>query len=339
MAAPEHLPVPPSADDPVAVAAAAWLARSDRGLTAAEQDAFLEWLRADPRHRSAWQRLDRAWSALDALAAWQPADTTRPNPDLLAPAVPRLPRTAWWLTCAGTGLAAVLAVLVFRASSEPPEVQYVTPGVRVVPRPELQALTDGSVAEVNHGGRLELNFGAAERRVRLREGEVHLTVAKDAARPFLVDADSVTVRAVGTAFNVRRDRDSVEVIVTEGRVQLESAGSAPVPLASGERGRVEPGQRPVISVADPASVARDLAWRAVRLEFESMPLEAVIVEFNLRNSRQLAIGDAAAGRVKVAGTFRADEPEAFARLLEASFGIAVERSAAGPWVLRTSAAR
>jgi transmembrane sensor len=339
MAAPEHSPIPPSADDPVAVAAATWLARHDRGLTAAEQDAFLEWLRADPRHRSVWQHLDRAWSALDALAAWQPADTARPNPDLLAPAAPRSPRTAWWLTCAGTGLAAVLAVLVFRVPSAPPEVHSVAPGVRVVPRPELQALTDGSVAEVNHGGRLELAFGAAERRVRLREGEVHLTVAKDAARPFLVEVGGVTVRAVGTAFNVRRDRDSVEVIVTEGRVQLESAGSTPVPLASGERGRVEPGQRPVVSVADPASVARDLAWRAVRLEFESLPLEAVIVEFNLRNARQLAIGDAAAGRVKVAGTFRADEPEAFARLLEASFGIAVERSAAGPWVLRSSAAR
>jgi transmembrane sensor len=243
------------------------------------------------------------------------------------------------LTFAGTALAAVLAVLVLRVPSAPPELPTISPGVRVVPRPELQALTDGSVAEVNHGGRLELAFGAAERRVRLREGEVHLTVAKDAARPFLVEVGGVTVRAVGTAFNVRRDRDSVEVIVTEGRVQLEAAGRAPVPLAGGERARVEPGERPVVRIADPAAVARDLAWRAVRLEFESLPLEAVIVEFNLRNARQLAIGDAAAGRVKVAGTFRADEPEAFARLLEASFGIAVERSAAGPWVLRSTAAR
>ena len=319
--------------------AAAWLARRDREFTAAEQDSFLQWLRADPSHRAALQRLDRTWSALDALAAWQPADTARPNPDLLAPAAARSRRTAWWVTGAGTGIAALFAVLVFRVPSAPAEAPSVSPGVRVVPRPELQALADGSVAEVNHGGRVELAFGAAERRVRLREGEVHLTVAKDAARPFLVEAGGVTVRAVGTAFNVRRDRDTVEVIVTEGRVQLESAGSVPVPLTRGERGRVEPGQRPVVSVADPAAIARELAWRAVRLEFEALPLEAVIVEFNLRNARQLTIGDAAAGRVKVAGTFRADEPEAFARLLEASFGIAVERPAEGAWVLRRAGAR
>jgi transmembrane sensor len=90
---------------------------------------------------------------------------------------------------------------------------------------------------------------------------------------------------------------------------------------------------------NPATVARELAWRAVRLEFEALPLDAVVVEFNLRNARQLVIGDPAAGRVKVAGVFRADEPEAFARLLEASFGIAVDRHPEGAWVLRSAAGR
>ncbi len=328
------------ADDRVAIDAAAWLARRDRGLGAAEQDAFLQWLRADPAHRAAFARLDRAWGALDALAAWQPADTARPNPDLLAPpgARPRR-RFAWWGACAGVGLAAALAVLVLRPPSVPVEPSAISPGVRVVPRPEQQALADGSIAEVNHGGRFELAFAPAERRVRLREGEVHLTVAKDAARPFVVEAGGVLVRAIGTAFYVRRERDAVDVIVTEGRVQLESAAGAPVSLGAGERARTTPGERPVVAGADAATVARELAWRAVRLEFEALPLESVVVEFNLRNARQLAIGDAAAGRVKVAGTFRADEPEAFARLLEASFGLVVERRAEGPWLLRSAPPR
>jgi transmembrane sensor len=319
--------------------AAAWLARRDRGLSAPEQDAFLQWLQADPRHRAALQRLDRAWSALDALAAWQPADAAHPNPDLLAGKRRSSRRHAWWSAVVGVGLAAVLAVLFFSVPSVPPDAQLLSPGVRVVPRPEQQALADGSVAEVNHGGRLEVAFGGSERRVRLREGEVHLTVTKDAARPFVVEVGGVTVRAIGTAFNVRRDREAVEVIVTEGLVQLESAGGLPVPLAAGERARTAPGERPVVSTVDPVTVARELAWRNVRLEFEALPLESVIVEFNLRNTRQLAVGDAAAGRVKVAGTFRADEPEAFARLLEASFGIVVERSEHGPWVLRSAAGR
>jgi transmembrane sensor len=41
-----------------AQAAADWLVRRDRGFTAAEQDAFLDWLAADPRHGE-WLALRR----------------------------------------------------------------------------------------------------------------------------------------------------------------------------------------------------------------------------------------------------------------------------------------
>ena len=56
------------------------------------------------------------------------------------------------------------------------------------------------------------------------------------------------VRAVGTAFSVRWERDQVDVLVTEGRVQVESPGGAPVPVASGERARVGADLHPVVAV-------------------------------------------------------------------------------------------
>lgn len=339
---------PNSDSDPkrhaIAATAAAWLARRDRGFTPAEQDAFLQWLRAVAHHRAEVARIERSWQALDSLAAWQPADGAAPNPDLLAPPalVRRRPNRRWHFLLAGAGLAAAaaLAFLVWRpASFEPAHVAQRSPiaaGLRVLPRPEPQALADGSVAEVKQGGSLEVTFDAAERRVRLQEGEVHLTVAKETARPFIVEAGGVIVRAVGTAFSVRLERDQVDVLVTEGRVQVESAAGVPVLVASGERARVGANLRPVVAAEKPEAIERELAWRTVRLEFEGLPLATVVTEFNLRNTLQLAIGDAAAGRVKVAGTFQADKPEAFARLLEAGFGIAVERRPAGAWLLRTA---
>jgi transmembrane sensor len=323
--------------NPIAAAAGAWVARRDRGLTAAEQDAFLQWFHADPHHRAELARLDRTWRTLDSLAAWQPADGAAPNPDLLAPPrARRASRLAWLISLTGIGLAAALALLFHRGPTPPAETLAMAPGMRVIPRPERQTLADGSIAEPNHGARLEFAFAPAERRVRLREGEVHLSVAKDAERPFVVEAGGVLVRAIGTAFNVRLERDGVEVLVTEGNVLVESPAAAPMPVASGERARIGVGGRPIVTPETPAAIARDLAWRGERLEFEGLPLRAVVAEFNLRNTRQLAIGDTAAGSVKVAGTFRADEPEAFARLLEAGFGIAVERHETGAWVLRSA---
>ncbi len=326
----------PHSRDPVAAAAGAWLSRRDRGFTPAEQDAYLQWLQADAVHRDEVARIEQSWQALDSLAAWQPADGTAPNPDLLAPAIPsrrRLFRRCGALT--GVGLAAALAVLLWPVAPRAPDLADSAPGMRVIPRPEPQALADGSVAEVRHGGQLEVAFATEERRVRLRQGEVHLTVAKDAVRPFVVEAGGVIVRAIGTAFSVRWERDTLDVLVTEGQVQVESPAGVPVPVSAGESAQVVARMRPVIAVQKQESIERALAWRTVRLEFEGLPLAAVITEFNLRNTLQLAIGDTGAGRVKVAGTFQADKPEAFARLLEAGFGIAVERRAVGAWVLRS----
>jgi transmembrane sensor len=339
-----------NSDEPrhaIAATAAAWLARRDRRFTPAEQDAFLQWLAADARHRAEVARIEHSWRALDSLAAWQPADGAAPNPDLLAPPTSArrriwLPRAAFAAGGAALAAAAAVAIAFWWPVPVAPRTETEGPSaiaaVRVLPRPEPQTLADGSVAEAREGARLEVAFDATERRVRLDEGEVHLTVAKEAARPFVVEVGGVKVRAVGTAFSVRLDRDQVDVLVTEGRVEVESPGGAPVPVAGGERARMGADRRPVVAVEKPEVIERALAWRTVRLEFEGLPLAAVVAEFNLRNTLQLAIGDAAAGRVKVAGTFQADKPEAFARLLEAGFGIAVERRPTGPWLLRSATA-
>jgi len=46
---------PPNSRNPAEIEreAACWVLRRDRGLTASEQDDFLQWLAADPRHGEA----------------------------------------------------------------------------------------------------------------------------------------------------------------------------------------------------------------------------------------------------------------------------------------------
>lgn len=327
----------------IAAEAGAWVARRDRGLTAAEQDAFLQWLREDERHRAAVAKFDRVWDSLDSLAHWQPAHSTTPNPDLLAP-VPPAPRRVVraGFVVAGVAVVLVAALAVFRAERplEAPDLPA-QQSVRVIPGPERQVLPDGSILAANHGSRFEVAFTRAERRLHLRSGEMHVTVTKDPARPFVVEVDGVAVRAVGTAFAVRRGADAIDVLVTEGRVQLETSAGGPrldfPAVASGKRARIDTTSSTAAAVVTPVSAAemeRELLWQGVRLEFEAMPLAAVVAEFNLRNRQQLAIVDPDVARVRVAGTFRADQVESFARLLEASFGIAVDRTGEGPWSLR-----
>lgn len=330
----------PSDPAPHATAAAAWLAKRDRGLSALEQDAYLEWLRADPQHGAAITHLEKTWGALDALAEWRPAHSPQPNPDLLA-----RPRFGAWLrrpVLVGTLMAAALAggFLIYRGLMREP-----APVMRVIPSPERLTLADGSVVELNHGGRIEAAFTPELRRVRLLHGEAHFTVAKNPLRPFVVEVDGIAVRAVGTAFDVLRSAGAVEVLVTEGKVHVErpavagnhpAATPSPTPLVAGERAVVDIASAapPIVAAVSAGEIARALAWQGVRLEFEALPLGEVITEFNLRNRQQLVIGDAGTGRLRVGGSFRADNVDAFVRLLEASFGVVAERRADGSLVLR-----
>jgi len=325
--------------------AAAWLARRDRGLTAAEQDAFLQWLREDARHWAELGRLDRTWAALDVLSEWRPAHSTRPNADLLARG-PRRSRRAWWYAAGTLAAAAGLALGVVLVRPKPASIAAPMVGLQVVPAPERVVLEDGSIIEANRGGVFAVAFTPAERRVRLLEGEAHFTVAKNPSRPFVVEVAGVTVRAIGTAFNVRRTTPLVDVLVTEGRVQVEApaappqnAAGAPVPtpVAAGQQATIDASQplaAPVVVALNQAQIQHALAWQGVRLIFDELPLSAVVAEFNLRNRRQLVIADPRVAGLRVTGSFRADNVEAFTRLLEASFGVAVERRDDGTLALR-----
>lgn len=331
-------------DAAIDVTAAAWLARLDRGLKPVEQDEYLEWRRADPRHRAALKRQSKTWEALDALAEWRPAHSARPNPGLLDRTRPQ----RWhYIVCGGLAAAAVVVFTgVFRPRlpQAPAEARIVSPALRVIPSPESVVLDDGSLVMLKAEARIEPEFSLRERRVRLVKGEAHFSVKKDSDRPFVVETGGIAVRAVGTAFSVRGGK-SIEVLVTEGRVQLEQAARSkesgrarsPIPVSEGERAVVDsatPGRPPNITTINVAEMEEALAWQNVRLEFAELPLSAVVVEFNLRNRQQLVVGDPAAGRVRVGGTFRANNVTGFVRLLEGSFGLMSERRDDGAIVLR-----
>jgi len=194
-------------------------------------------------------------------------------------------------------------------------------------------LSDGSDVALKGDSLVDVNFTVTERRVVLQRGEANFTVAKNPARPFLVAARGVVVRAVGTVFTVRLQTDGVEVVVTEGKVRV--APDSPLAadevkarfLVAGERLLVPtPGQ--ALAASEQVSGAEGkttLAWQGEELVFAGQPLANVVEEFNLRSERKLVIRDVDLGAVRVGGKFRADNVEGFVRLLENGFGISAER--------------
>ena len=92
------------------------------------------------------------------------------------------------------------------------------------------ALADGSVIQVDPETRLRVKYEEHARRVFLERGRALFHVAKNTERPFLVEANNTTVRAVGTAFAVERQHESIVVTVSEGKVAVFPAHSLSNPL-------------------------------------------------------------------------------------------------------------
>lgn len=306
-------------------AAAHWLALHDRGLTAAEQDEFHTWLAADPRRGEWFARHRAGWQRLDQLSAWRPAHGAEPNADVLAPPAAR-PRRPWLspvlLAAAAFAIMAGGAVALRHTGPPAADLAVVAGGY------ERRVLDDGSAIELTGDAEIEVHFTPAERRVALRRGEALFTVAKDAARPFVVRAGGVAVRAVGTAFNVRLGAERVEVLVTEGRVQIAPSAThsaAPI-VAAGERALVllAPGGAARVAPAAATDLARLRAWQPQLLDFAGTPLAEVIAELNRRNRVQLVLADPALGRLPIAASIRSDNLEGFARLLAASARLRAE---------------
>lgn len=319
--------------------AAAWIIRLERGLTPSEQDRLSEWLAADPRHRPALARMRAHWDRLAPLAEWRPEHSAEPNPDLLAPPE----KTRRWLrpTLAIAAAASLAAAALFLAAPRPapgPDRAPPEPG-RVVVR-EAQAtrqiLPDGSLAELNHGAALRLDYTAGERRLELLRGEAHFRVVRDPGRPFVVRAHGREVRALGTAFNVRLDGGRMEVLVTSGSVRLGEGAATATPAETRPGPTLEAGQRAVVTLdggAPEARIAtltageieRVLAWQHRTLEFTAAPLAEVIEAFNQANELQLVLGDPTLAGVQLSASFRSDNVEGFVRLLEVGFRIRAVR--------------
>jgi transmembrane sensor len=331
--------------------AAAWLAQRDDGLTADEAADFAKWRQADPRHATAVARLEKTWALLQPLREFRPEARVHPDRDLLAGARPPARILSFPGLAAAAGLAAVVAfgVFYFRAPAVAPmasqPVSSATTYATTAGGYQRVTLTDGSVLELNADSEARVDLQPTVRHVQLVRGEGHFTVAKNRQRPFIVHANGVDVRAVGTAFNVRLAGMDTEVLVTEGRVHLErSAGAAgrdTLPeLGPGDRFLVQAapaaGGAPQVERVAVEAMQKSLAWQGPWLRFVETPLAKVVDRFNEHNRIQLELGDASLAARPVDGNFRADNVETFIRLIESdpASPIQVERVGADRIILR-----
>lgn len=308
---------------PIEEEAARWVVRIDTGnLSSAERAQFEAWKQANPAHLEALERMSGHWNDLDVLAAL--SDTPSEKPVLSRPAI--------W---AGIGLVASLVVGVFIGVSVlgSPAASLVadapTPGLykTKVGDQEKVVLADGSIVTLNTASRIEARINSHERTVRLLEGEAFFEVAHDSTRPFRVYAgDGVTV-AIGTAFSVRLNKRTVDVVVSEGRVAYSRVEDNAEPetiayVGAGETAQF--GDSVVIDRVDNDAIDRKLSWTEGKLVFSGDPLSSVVADIARYTNIEFTFASQDLADMRVGGVFGLGEVDDMLEALETNFDVRVE---------------
>lgn len=308
----------------------AWVIKQSAGFSPEEQDAFFEWLAADPEYVEHYTQQAKVWKRLDILADWRPEHSIRPNPQLLdfTPSRKRVPAPVYWIAA---GMAAVLALSLFLwkgpSFGGQPEPMKLAEGA-FARGYERHVLEDGSVIELNLGAQASVKYTQQSRQVLLDSGEAYFTVAKDAERPFVVTAGGISVQAIGTVFNVQLNKDAVNVLVSEGRVRLKSKTTSEAdPAVPEAKQELVARQRSIIGLSADIStsvvetlsedqMAEQLTWLKQVLDYKDTPLGEIVKEFNRRNYRKIVIMDPVIEKIPLSVTIRPSSIDDFVKLLE-----------------------
>lgn len=143
-------------------------------------------------------------------------------------------------------------------------------------------LSDGTIAHLNAGSSLRypIQFLQGYHRAVFVSGEAYFDVAKDSTHPFIVGADKLNIRVLGTQFNVHAypEDDVTDVVLVKGAVGLYGEKE----YVSERSVLLEPGFKARYSKIDQAintwKVATNVytSWRDGELVFRNMSFENIV---------------------------------------------------------------
>lgn len=329
-----------------------WLMCLQRDDLAVEEIvSWVQWCEADPRNRSAFERLLPLWQALDReslspdranlLELMSPEALTQLREQLKsssstqsatsAPATDSVRPGVRWRVWTPVGVAAVVLLMLGVFGSGLLDVMRprnsITKLNSAVAVNRATTLPDGSGLALGAQSVVAIDFKGAHRTVELNEGEAFFAVKHDKTRPFVVRAGGLSVTAIGTQFDVLRTGSRVAVTVKEGLVQVATNSTTNAPAWSllapaGYQLVYDAAQHvgPSLRVVDPAATT---AWQQGRLEYIEEPLVSVIANLNRYSSRHILVRDADLSRLAYTGTIEVQSIDEWLRALPLIFPLRV----------------
>jgi transmembrane sensor len=279
------------------------------------------WVARDPAHARELGVLREAWAVLgtvpaeleniDATGAWTQVaaqlDDRLPPASAKAPRPPLKRRQGRLLAMGGALVAGALALVVRTSLTEressSSRIYHTASGQR-----STIVLADGSRITLAPQSRLEVVGASGENhRTVVLQGEAYFSVTPRTDATLLVKSGAVSIRVLGTAFNVRHygeDRD-VQIAVVSGKVAVHGRTTSAT-LAGGMFGRATDSTVTTIPMRDSA-IHTD--WTRGRLVFESAPVPAMLATVGRWYGYEFKIADSTLAKQDVSTVLSSSTPD------------------------------
>ncbi len=334
--------------DSIEEQASIWVMRLAEGEVTASDPEFARWISESNKHREAFRRLSSFWEGLEfteALNDYAESDVAKASlrQERIARRFRPLKPVVWGAVAAS--LLALASVFMFQQEDTAAE-HYTQRFETAIGEQDTISLPDGSTVILNTNSVLKVTFDEDARRLTLGRGEAYFEVASDADKPFSVQTDKGSVTAVGTAFSVSLIEKKLNVVVTEGRVALNSmldvhsdtndqfmnarvsAASAPpavnmMEMSAGQAAVIDQGIEDV-SIIQPALLAKTLDWQDGELSFRGETLDEVVKELQRYTDISIEIADDKLRQQKIVAYYKVGDVERMFEALNVMANIDVE---------------
>lgn len=180
-------------------------------------------------------------------------------------------------------------------------------------------LPDGSIVTMRPKAAITYRTAFANnKRTVLFSGEGFFDVKKDKTRPFHIKSGEMTIRVLGTSFNVKaiKNQEKFQVDVLTGSVQVsapdEKADPQQVVLKPQQQASFELGSKRLTYKTLPAQARKEI-YEPVTIVFEETPLSRVIGQLEKRFNVSIALTDPALARCGLTANF---ESQSFTSIME-----------------------
>jgi transmembrane sensor len=295
--------------------------------TAQEQERVMLWRKQNEDNEKYFSQLNeifqRASAAavqveFDTDAAWNKVKRQINNQDGKVVSITRTPYFSPLRIAAGIILLFGIGSVLYLLTAPPTQTLAVTSEKTT----RQDTLPDGSTAFLNKKTELEFEYNPREktRKVKLK-GEAYFTVKHEEEKPFIIEADDILVRDIGTEFNLKAypDKDTIEIIVTHGEVQFYTRQDPGLNLKAGDKAIYSKRAKEFYRIEKPDT--NTLAYKTKVFSFNNTDLQSVVALLNEVYDSKISLASEALYNCRLTANFKEDNPEIIAEVIAETMGL------------------